>query len=256
MLLNLYLFYCCIVAESVCFLCLCSSEAMGKTNGYGVLLEGVEAEIPTEDWMHSSDEDERTDDARPSEASSLDCSGSRPLLQDFDEDEEQDLDSSGNLQTFTKLGDVPQPSLTTHQPTLNHLDQPSKPDTDVFSKAPFRVTQEADSDVDVFANAPFPRPLARSQQPDVFLQAPFGKRKETQGTVYTHPVPQAGMQHSNMVPFNRGSPDQSILDQVATLPFRPQALAKYSRHYEGPDMNSDDPFLSAPFQRKGTQEKH
>lgn len=227
--------------------CFCSPEPKGKTNGYGVLLEGDEAENPPEDWMHSSDEEERTDDARPSEASSLDCSGSRPLLQDFDEDE--DLDSSGGLQTSTNLGDVPQPSL-------NHLDQPSKPDADVFSKAPFRVTQEADSDVDVFANAPFPRPLAQSQQPDVFLQAPFGKRKETQGTVYTHPVPQAGMQRSNMVPFNHGSPDHSILDQVATLPFRPQALAKYSRHYEGPEMNADDPFLSAPFQRKGPQEKH
>lgn len=235
------------------FSSLCSPEAKGKTNGYGVLLEGDKAENPAEDWMHSSDEDERTDDARPSEASSLDCSGSRPLLQDFDEDEEQELDASGNLQTRTEIGlepsDVPQPSP-------NHLVQPSKPDADVFSKAPFRVAQEADGDVDVFANAPFPRPVAPSQQQDVFLQAPFGKRKETLGTVYTHPVPQAGMQRSNMVPFNHGSHEQSVLDQMAPLPFRPQALAKYSRHYEGPDVNSgDDPFLSAPFQRKGPQEK-
>ncbi|XP_026801584.1 AP2-associated protein kinase 1 isoform X3 [Pangasianodon hypophthalmus] len=237
-------------------------EAKGKTNGYGELL-GDEAENPTEDWMHSSDEDdededERTGDARPSEASSLDCSGSRPLLQDFEEDEEQELDASGNLQTSSNLepSDVPQSPLITHLPSQNHLIQLSEPDADVFSKAPFRVVQEDDSDVDVFANAPFPRPQASSQQPDVFLQAPFGKKKETWGTVYTHPVPQAGMQRSNMVPFNHGSHDQSVLDQVAPLPFRPQALAKYSRHYEGPEVNSDDPFLSAPFHRKGPQEKH
>lgn len=203
--------------------------------------------------MHSSDdEDEGTGDARPSEASSLDCSGSRPLLQDFDEDEEQELDASGNLEP----SDVPQSSLITHQSSQNHLVQPSEPDADVFSKAPFRVGQEADGDVDVFANAPFPRPLASSQQPDIFLQAPFGKKKETWGTVYTHPVSPAGMQHTNVVPFNHGSHEQSVLDQVAPLPFRPQALAKYSRHYDGPDVNSDDPFLAAPFHHKGPQEKH
>ncbi|XP_053480233.1 AP2-associated protein kinase 1 isoform X3 [Ictalurus furcatus] len=238
-------------------------EDKGKTNGYDALVEGDKAENQTEDWMHSSDEDdededERTGEARPSEASSLDCSGSRPLLQDFDEDEEQELDTSGNLQTSSNLdpSDVPQSSLVTRQPSQNHLVQPSEPNADVFSKAPFQVVQEADGDVDVFANAPFPRPLASSQQADVFLQAPFGKRKETWGTVYTHPVPQAGMQRSNVVPFNHGSHEQSVLDQVAPLPFRPQALAKYSRHYEGPEVNSDDPFLSAPFHRKGPQEKH
>ncbi|XP_060787287.1 AP2-associated protein kinase 1-like isoform X2 [Neoarius graeffei] len=227
-------------------------EVKEKANGYGALLEGDEAENPAEDWMHSSDdEDDRTGDARPSEASSLDCSGSRPLLQDFDDDEEQELEASGNLQTPSNLepSDVPQSSQ-------NDSVQPSGPDADVFSKAPFRVAQEADSNVDVFANAPFPRPLASSQQPDIFLQAPFGKKKETWGTVYTHPVSQAGMQRTNVVPLNHGSHDQSVLDQVAPLPFRPQALAKYSRHYDGPDVNSDDPFLAAPFHHKGPQEKH
>ncbi|KAM9476147.1 AP2-associated protein kinase 1-like isoform 7-T7 [Clarias gariepinus] len=232
-------------------------ETQGKTNGCGSLLKGDEAEDPTEDWMHSSDEDDQTGDARPSEASSLDCSGSRPLLQDFDEDEEQELGASGNLQTnsSSEPSDIPQSSLITHQPSQNHVVQPSEHDPDVFSKAPFRAVQE--NDVDVFANAPFPRQQTSSQPPDVFLQAPFGKKKETWGTVYTHPVPQTGMQRSGMVAIAPGSHEQSVLDQVAPLPFRPQALAKYSRHYEGPDVvSSDDPFLSAPFHRKGSQEKH
>ncbi|KAM9476143.1 AP2-associated protein kinase 1-like isoform 3-T3 [Clarias gariepinus] len=234
-----------------------SQETQGKTNGCGSLLKGDEAEDPTEDWMHSSDEDDQTGDARPSEASSLDCSGSRPLLQDFDEDEEQELGASGNLQTnsSSEPSDIPQSSLITHQPSQNHVVQPSEHDPDVFSKAPFRAVQE--NDVDVFANAPFPRQQTSSQPPDVFLQAPFGKKKETWGTVYTHPVPQTGMQRSGMVAIAPGSHEQSVLDQVAPLPFRPQALAKYSRHYEGPDVvSSDDPFLSAPFHRKGSQEKH
>ncbi|XP_046726991.1 AP2-associated protein kinase 1 isoform X6 [Silurus meridionalis] len=227
-------------------------EAREETNGYDTLLEGGDAENPTEDWMHSSDEDEKTGDARPSEASSLDCSGSRPLLQDFDDDEEQDLDASGNLQTSFDLepSDSKQSSLI----TTDLLVQP--PDPDVFSKAPFHVSQEADCNMDVFAKAPFPRPVAPPQQLDVFLQAPFGKKKETQGTVYTHPVAQSGTQRSNVVPLNHASHEQSVLDQVAPLPFRPQALAKYSRHYEGPEVTSDDPFLSAPFHRKGPQEKH
>ncbi|XP_046726986.1 AP2-associated protein kinase 1 isoform X1 [Silurus meridionalis] len=229
-----------------------SQEAREETNGYDTLLEGGDAENPTEDWMHSSDEDEKTGDARPSEASSLDCSGSRPLLQDFDDDEEQDLDASGNLQTSFDLepSDSKQSSLI----TTDLLVQP--PDPDVFSKAPFHVSQEADCNMDVFAKAPFPRPVAPPQQLDVFLQAPFGKKKETQGTVYTHPVAQSGTQRSNVVPLNHASHEQSVLDQVAPLPFRPQALAKYSRHYEGPEVTSDDPFLSAPFHRKGPQEKH
>lgn len=241
------------------FFSLCSAEAKETTNGYGALLEGDEAENPSESWMHSSDEDDededvKTGEARPSEASSLDCSGSRPLLQDFDEDEEQEPESSGNLRSSSTLepADVPQSSSITQ----NHSVEP-----DVFSKAPFRVVQEADGDVDVFANAPFPRPAASAtsstsnQQPDIFLQAPFGKRRESWGTVYTHPVSQPGTQRSNTVPFNQGSHEPSVLDQVAPIPFRPQALAKYSRHYEGPDGNPDDPFLSAPFQRKGPQEK-
>uniref|UniRef100_A0AAR2IZ81 non-specific serine/threonine protein kinase n=1 Tax=Pygocentrus nattereri TaxID=42514 RepID=A0AAR2IZ81_PYGNA len=194
--------------------------------------------------------------------------GSRPLLQDSDEDEEQETLASGNLHTYSNLqpSAIAESTLVAHQHSQNHLPQAQgqtchselDPNVDIFSKAPFQAAQEQDSDGDVFANAPFPRPLAQPQQPDVFLQAPFGRRKETQ---------------------------ISILGQVATQPFRPQALTKYSRHYEGPlasepdkahlgmsnkgnegpvaalrswtpDVNASDPFVSAPFYLKGPQEKH
>ncbi|XP_072538548.1 AP2-associated protein kinase 1 isoform X2 [Salminus brasiliensis] len=285
-------------------------EANGKANGYRVLSEGPEAENPTQRCLHSSDEESEEEEEGEGlekdeaslrlsgdDASSHDCSGSRPLLQDSDEDEEQDTVSSGNLPGSSDLEPsvVPESSLITNQHSQNHVPQAqgqiSHPEldrnADVFLKAPFRIAQEVDSDGDVFANAPFPRPMLPPQQPDIFLQAPFGRRMETQtvGAVYPHPAAQPGFQRPQLAASYPGSHDQSILGQVAPRPFRPQALAKYSRHYEGPlasesdgaqlgmsskgqkstgavlhtwtpDANASDPFVSAPFHLKGPQEKH
>lgn len=219
------------------------------------------------------------------ETPSLDCSGSRPLLQDSDEEDDQSPASSKDLLLSSELlpCDRPKSSLVTqqnlasarnlnhspeHQLQVKHSD--TDPGVDVFSKAPFRFGQGADSDGDVFANAPFPRGLAQPQQPDIFLQAPFGRKKE--GMVHHHPGAHHRFAHPNPL-----SLDQSILGQVAPIPFRPQALSKYSRHYEGPvttepnvfdqgvtDIGkrdavdhgtSGDPFVSAPFHLKG-QDKH
>ncbi|KAL7827338.1 hypothetical protein SRHO_G00330560 [Serrasalmus rhombeus] len=282
------------------------SEVKGKANGYEALLEGGETENLSQSCLHSSDEEEEDEGEGKEEptlrlsgdeASSHDCSGSRPLLQDSDEDEEQETLASGNLHTYSNLqpSAIAESTLVAHQHSQNHLPQAQgqtchselDPNVDIFSKAPFQVAQEQDSDGDVFANAPFPRPLAQPQQPDVFLQAPFGRRKETQiaGVVYPHLVAQSGFHHPQLVTSYPGSQDQSILGQVATQPFRPQALTKYSRHYEGPlasepdkahlgmsskgnkgpvaalrswtpDVNASDPFVSAPFYLKGPQEKH
>ncbi|XP_015457190.3 AP2-associated protein kinase 1 isoform X8 [Astyanax mexicanus] len=286
------------------------SEANGKANGYQVLSVGQEAEKPTQRCLHSSDEEEEDEEEGEGEemdesslrlsgdeASSHDCSGSRPLLQDSEEDEEQETVSSEGLPTSSNLqpSAVPESTLITHQHHPNHMPQAQgqighpEPDldADVFSKAPFRIAQEVDSDGDVFANAPFPRPLPPPQQPDIFLQAPFGRRMENPigGAVYSHPVAQPEFHRPQLAASYPGGHDQSILGQVAPRPFRPQALAKYSRHYEGPlasepegaqlgmsnkgktsagatlqtwtpELNVGDPFVSAPFHLKGPQEKH
>lgn len=244
-----------------------------------------------EDCLHSSDEDDKgVEDEQEMEQSqvsgeetpSLDCSGSRPLLQDSEEEDDQSPASSRDLQLISESlpCDLPKSSLVTQQTqasvTPKHLLQvkhsDADPSVDVFSKAPFRIGLGADSDGDVFANAPFPRPLA--QQPDIFLQAPFGRKKE--GKV--HPQPVAHQRFAQPYPLDL---DQSILGQVAPLPFRPQELSKYSRHYEGPvttepnvfdqgskrdtvdhghiskaDVTSGDPFVSAPFHLKGRHDKH
>ncbi|XP_056102785.1 AP2-associated protein kinase 1 isoform X8 [Rhinichthys klamathensis goyatoka] len=262
-------------------------EARRKSDGYGMLLdgEGVEDPIedPVEDCFHSSDEDDGEKEEGRSQVSgeetpSLDCSGFRPLLQDSDDDDEQSPASSRNLQmsSESEVAVENQSSLVSvhaqnHSPPLvSQTQHPGvDPGVDVFSKAPFRIGQDGDSDGDVFSNAPFARPPVQSQQPDIFLQAPFGRKKETSGKVYTNPVAQPGYLH----PHPGSSLDESILGQVTPLPFRPQALSKYSRHYEGPvntepehkpigdhnltsDVASGDPFVSAPFHLKGRHDKH
>ncbi|XP_035513817.1 AP2-associated protein kinase 1-like isoform X3 [Morone saxatilis] len=280
-------------------------DVQGESNGYSVLGEGQETEPPVgesqinEGCVHSSDEDEekeackeeqQEEGAIESHETAHDCSGSRPLLDS--EDEEEPAPQLALLPPSQSNAAPTQPSTTFHQPTPStfapnhsqHVHEPAKGAevaTDVFSQALFQIKQE--EACDVFANAPFPRPaLSAQQQLDVFSQAPFGKRKEATGahpkTSYPHAAGVQGV-----------SPDQGVLGQVAQQPFRPQALAKYSRHFEGPvpqqpvaahkvvsnvsrqatvasvpvgplhswtsDVSTVDPFVSAPFHLKAPQEK-
>ncbi|XP_042176506.1 AP2-associated protein kinase 1-like isoform X11 [Oncorhynchus tshawytscha] len=267
-------------------------ELKGVSNGYAVLDEGgSEIELPgeghraNEGCIHSSDdeEDERVKEEQGKRASESDVvhdySGSRPLLLDSDEEEEQGsellLPSSQPSLSHTQL------STSSHQPTpslcapsLNHSHQmPQQARVvevvpDVFFKSPFRIEQEEAGDV--FANAPFQRPPVVAQQhPDVFLQAPFVK---------------PNTQHLHPAVVHPVAPEPALLSQAATQPFRPQALAMYSRHFEGPlphqpvtaqrvvsnvsrqaavdplhswtsEVNSVDPFVSAPFHIKAPQDK-
>ncbi|XP_034726748.1 AP2-associated protein kinase 1-like isoform X8 [Etheostoma cragini] len=287
-----------------------TTDVQGKSNGYSVLSEGQETEpakrqsCENEGCVHSSDEEEEEeeeeeveedddDEAHKEEqldegaveghAAAHDISGSRPLLLDSEDEEEPRF--------FVHLSPhssaVPtQPSATLKQPTpstlaQNHSQHVHEPHVaaDVFSKAPFRVAQE--EMVDVFASGPFPRaPLAATQNFDVFSQAPFGKRKEAPGAQQSYP-------HASEV--HAETADHSALGQVVQQPFRPQALAKYSRHFEGPapqkpvaahrvvsnvsrqaavasvpvgplhswtsEVSAVDPFVSAPFHLKAPQEK-
>uniref|UniRef100_A0A8C5HBU3 non-specific serine/threonine protein kinase n=1 Tax=Gouania willdenowi TaxID=441366 RepID=A0A8C5HBU3_GOUWI len=151
----------------------------------------------------------------------------------------------------------------------------------IFSEAPFLHVQG--DTADVFANAPFPRALVSAEeQLDVFSQAPFGKRKESSRA-------QLKTSRSHTSGMHAATSDQGVLGQVAQQPFRPQALAKYSRHFEGAasqqpvaahrvvsnvsrqaavasvpvgplhswtsEVSGVDPFVSAPFHLKAPQEK-
>lgn len=264
-----------VVLTSVIFIC--NADVQAESNGYVVLSDteppGADSQM-NEGCEHSSDEEkeahkeEQQQEAGTLEihSAALDCSCSRPLLQDSEDEEEQQaaLHSSKALT---------QPSTSFHQPppstyTQNHSQHKSDDDTDIFFKGPSRIGPEDAGDV--FANAPFPRAALPAQQRlDVFSQAPFGKRNEA-----------AGVQGV--------TPDQAVFGHVAQQPFRPQALSKYSRHFEGPipqqpaaaqkamsDVHSQatavapvgplhswtsevspvDPFISAPFPLKAPQEK-
>lgn len=281
----------------------------GESNGYSVLGETdpPEGESQTsEACVHSSDEDEEKEAGKgdqqededeeeegtiESHAVAHDCSGSRPLLQDSEDEEEQGPQSA--VHSSQHSGAAPtQTSSAFHQSapstfTQNHFQQANEAakeadiTVDVFSKAPFRMGQEDTGDV--FANAPFPRaPHSAQRQLDVFSQAPFGRRKEAAGAQpKTSYPPTAGVQGVTS--------DQVVLGQVAQQPFRPQALAKYSRHFEGPvpqepaaahravsnvskqaavasapvgplhpwtsEASAVDPFISAPFHLRAPQEK-
>ncbi|XP_029019834.1 AP2-associated protein kinase 1-like isoform X2 [Betta splendens] len=275
-----------------------SNQDVQESNGYSVLREGEKTEAPEGDaqtneaCVHSSEEEEEEREGQDEErhdgeaveshVAAHDSSGSRPLLLDSEDEDEQ------GAQLMLQASTIPtQTSATIHQPTPSSLAQnhsqyvqePARPadvTADVFSKAPFRIATEDAGDV--FANAPFPRfPPAAQQQLDVFSQAPFGKRKEA-----------AGAQTKTSQPHAAGvqavTHDQCVLGQVTQQPFRPQALAKYSRHYEGPvpqqpavanvsrqtavasapvgplysltsEVSAVDPFVSAPFHFKAPQEK-
>ncbi|XP_048099013.1 AP2-associated protein kinase 1-like isoform X2 [Alosa alosa] len=283
----------------------------GESNGYSVLGEGGETAI-MEDSLdcpdrcpHSSEEEEEEDGDKEGdegreqrvigsalEVIAHDCSGSQPLLQDSDEEDDHSQRSAqshavdAHAPFFSQQPSQPMdaPNHTAAQPALpqGETDQEADP----FASAPFRAGQEdgrgvivVEEEADVFAKAPFPRPQPATQpQPDVFLQAPFGRR-----TVHSAPQSRTPpQQHSpHLVAVPPGGHEAAIFGQVAQQPFRPQALAKYSRHFEAAvslqSMSTSasssaakvpphswgsegiggaaDPFISAPFHLKGPQEK-
>lgn len=179
---------------------------------------------------HSSEEEKEANEdeeegTTQSDIEVNDCSGSRPLLSESEEEEEEEQGQQVASCSSLHSAKAPtQPSTSFHQPAhstyaQNHSQQAHKTDIaeDIFLKGPFRIGQEETGDV--FSKAPFNHAtLPSQQQPDVFSQAPFGKRVEHKKS-YSHT---AGI-----------TSDQGVLVDIAQQPFRPQDLAKYSRHFEG-----------------------
>ncbi|XP_006882433.1 PREDICTED: uncharacterized protein FLJ45252-like [Elephantulus edwardii] len=133
----------------------------------------------------------------------LDCSGSRPLLMESEEEDESCKPPQG------KLGGVvasTQPEVSTKQTTAvqdggknqfhaltqSATDGPSEPD--IFATAPFRSSRVPINDIDIFSKAPFVSKGSMSSSPqeeaDVFLRAPFTKKKSMEELTVTHGVSQ------------------------------------------------------------------
>uniref|UniRef100_A0ACB8EYG8 Uncharacterized protein n=1 Tax=Sphaerodactylus townsendi TaxID=933632 RepID=A0ACB8EYG8_9SAUR len=261
---------------------------------------------PSSNGSFHSSEGEGTDH----EGDILDCSGSRPLLMDSEEEEasgKMNLPQEGYkvsqevLNPPPSQGGMEQLLLNTFQ----HHPAEASDEGDVFATAPFRSSRTFHDDLDIFAKAPF---VSKSHtvptlldEGDVFLQAPFTKRKSQEellscsstkespalvgflgltGGAHINPTfqnPDTGMHSSllppySMAPFAQSSvaaphspqagesrdsippkdapkelvgvpndmlqghtlPHEALLGSKASKPFRPQSLAKYSRHY-GPE---------------------
>ncbi|XP_023371037.1 uncharacterized protein FLJ45252-like [Otolemur garnettii] len=120
----------------------------------------------------------------------LDCSGSRPLLMESEEEDESCRPLQGKLGGATPFSP---PEVSTDQAKTaqggrkNQFPAPTQPTTDglgepdVFATAPFRSSRLPTDDTDIFSKAPFVSKgsVASSQleEADVFLRAPFTKKR-------------------------------------------------------------------------------
>ncbi|XP_038023014.1 AP2-associated protein kinase 1 isoform X14 [Anas acuta] len=153
---------------------------------------------PSSNSSFYSSEGEGTDH----EGDILDCSGSRPLLMDSEEEEETCKLGPGFLQaghrerreaskdahsqsSQARAGEMPFPAFQSHSGEV--FNEP-----DVFATAPFRSSRKVPDEVDVFTKAPF---ISKSnmahrhpEEADVFLRAPFTKKKSME-ELTSHSMP-------------------------------------------------------------------
>ncbi|XP_019682897.3 AP2-associated protein kinase 1 isoform X12 [Felis catus] len=198
---------------------------------------------PSSNSSFHSSEEEGTD----LEGDMLDCSGSRPLLMESEEEDESCKPPQGKLG-----GAIPftQPEVSTEQakagqggrknqfqaltqPTTDGLGEP-----DVFATAPFRSSRVPSDDMDIFSKAPFVSKgsVAPSQpeEADVFLRAPFTKKKSmeelavAQSASQELPVQASLLNQTDDVPLLPG------LERAAYAPVRAQysmaAFVQQSNH--------------------------
>ncbi|XP_036291490.1 AP2-associated protein kinase 1 isoform X13 [Pipistrellus kuhlii] len=144
---------------------------------------------PSSNSSFHSSEEEGTD----LEGDMLDCSGSRPLLMESEDEDESCKPLQGKL-----AGTAPfaQPEVSTEQAKAvpggkkNQFQAPTQPtadgvgEPDVFATAPFRSSRVPTDEMDIFSKAPFVSKgsVAPSQpeEADVFLRAPFTKKKSVE----------------------------------------------------------------------------
>ncbi|XP_063788143.1 AP2-associated protein kinase 1 isoform X6 [Pseudophryne corroboree] len=140
--------------------------------------------------FHSS-EGEGTDH----EPDLLDCSGSRPLLMESDEEE-------GSKKVKDTPFAKPTEELLFNQsshvftPLERMVQMPAggfTKEVDIFATAPFRSTRLLQDDSDIFTNAPFvvksTSTLNQTEEPDIFLRAPFTRKISVEDPAPVSPSP-------------------------------------------------------------------
>ncbi|XP_045405732.1 AP2-associated protein kinase 1 isoform X5 [Lemur catta] len=183
---------------------------------------------PSSNSSFHSSEEEGTD----LEGDMLDCSGSRPLLMESEEEEESCRPPQGRLggaipftlpevsteQAKTVQGRRKNEFQALTQPASDGLGEP-----DVFATAPFRSSRLPTDDMDIFSKAPFVSKVSvASSQPeeaDVFLRAPFTKKKSmeeltvVQSTSQELPIQASLLSQTGDVPLLSG-PERAVYTSV------------------------------------------
>ncbi|XP_040473769.1 AP2-associated protein kinase 1 isoform X9 [Falco naumanni] len=167
------------------------SEMLAVKTQHNSESDYVTRDGPSSNSSFYSSEGEGTDH----EGDILDCSGSRPLLMDSEEEEETCKLCTGFLQpaprerreaskedphsqsSQARAGETLFPAFQLH--TGEVFNEP-----DVFATAPFRSSRKVPDEVDVFTKAPFISKgnvaLRHPEEADVFLRAPFTKKKSVE----------------------------------------------------------------------------
>ncbi|XP_073905984.1 AP2-associated protein kinase 1 isoform X4 [Castor canadensis] len=141
---------------------------------------------PSSNSSFHSSEEEGTD----LEGDMLDCSGSRPLLMESEEEDESCRPPQGKLGgaiPFVPLEVSTEQAKAVQDGRKNQFQPLTQPATDgrgepdVFATAPFRSSRVPIDDMDIFSKAPFVSKAnvvpSQSEEVDVFLRAPFTKKK-------------------------------------------------------------------------------
>lgn len=202
--------------------------------------DSLTREGPSSNSSFHSSEEEGTD----LEGDVLDCSGSRPLLLESEEEDEScrpPQEKLAEATLFSEPGVSANPEkggqggkksqfLPVNQQASDGLGEP-----DVFATAPFRSSLVPADDMDIFSKAPFVSKgsLAPSQteEVDVFSRAPFTKKRSVeellavQGSSQDLPV-QAGLSQPGEGPLLPGldramytpAQTQGVFTQQAGLP--------------------------------------
>ncbi|XP_029793387.1 AP2-associated protein kinase 1 isoform X10 [Suricata suricatta] len=198
---------------------------------------------PSSNSSFHSSEEEGTD----LEGDMLDCSGSRPLLMESEEEDESCKPLQGKLG-----GAIPftQPEVSTEQakagqggrknqfqaltqPTIDGLGEP-----DVFATAPFRSSRVPTDDMDIFSKAPFVSKgsvaVSQPEEADVFLRAPFTKKKSMEELAVAQSASQELPVQASLLSQTDDAPLLPGLERVVYAPVRAQysmaAFVQQSNH--------------------------
>nr|XP_013800023.1 PREDICTED: AP2-associated protein kinase 1 isoform X2 [Apteryx mantelli mantelli] len=170
------------------------SETLEVKTQHNSDLDYLARDGPSSNSSFHSSEGEGTDH----EGDILDCSGSRPLLMESEEEEETcklqsvpkerheaSSEDSHSQVSQSRIGETLFPAFQPHAGEV--FNEP-----DVFATAPFRSSRKVLDEVDVFTKAPFiskgNMALRHPEETDVFLRAPFTKKKSME-ELTSHSVP-------------------------------------------------------------------